>query len=102
MTKVNSSEATPTAGADGSTKSSKLAVGESQKNSESNLPRIVKERHFNGPHGEDEVEAIDDRGQRWYSLRPQPAGPADFMGYNRRLWLSSLGILLVIALLFII
>jgi hypothetical protein len=96
------SDRTPPAGARGGTESHQSTVGEPQKDSEADLPRIVKERHFNGPHGEDEVEAIDDLGQRWYSLRPQPTGPADFLGYNHRLWLSSLGILLVIALLIII
>jgi hypothetical protein len=99
---MTTSDSNPPARADVSTELSKLTVRESQENSEPGLPRIVKERHFNGPHGEDGVEAIDDRGQRWYSLRPQPARPADFMGYNHRLWLSTLGIILVIALLFII
>jgi hypothetical protein len=99
---MSTSDTTPPAGAGGSTEAHQSTVSESQKDSEADLPRIVRERHFNGPHGEDEVEAIDDRGQRWYSLRPQPTRPADLMGYNHRLWLSSLGILLVVALLIII
>jgi hypothetical protein len=99
---MTTSDTNPPARADASAELSGLTVGEPQRNSEPGLPRIVKERHFNGPNGEDGVEAIDDRGQRWYSLRPQPARSVDFMGYNHRLWLSSLGIILVIALLFII
>jgi hypothetical protein len=58
-------------------------------------PRIVQEHHLVGPHGEDEIEAIDDRGRRWYHLRPERPGRADLMGFNYTWWLVA--ILLVVA-----
>lgn len=35
-------------------------------------PRLIEEHHVIGPHGEDEIEATDERGRRWYQLRPEP------------------------------
>ncbi len=32
-------------------------------------PRLIEEHHVVGPHGEDEIEATDERGRRWYHLR---------------------------------
>jgi hypothetical protein len=58
-------------------------------------PRIVEEHHIVGANGEDELEAIDDRGRRWYHPRPEPRGRADILGFNYTWWL----ILLVLALL---
>lgn len=60
-------------------------------------PRIVEERHIVGPDGEDEIEATDDRGRRWYDLRPAPRGRADLMGFNRTWWLAFAVFLIVIA-----
>ena len=31
-------------------------------------------------HGEDEIEAIDGRGRRWYHLRPEPRRRTDVTG----------------------
>jgi hypothetical protein len=31
-------------------------------------------------HGEDEIEAIDGRGRRWYHLRPEPRRRTDLTG----------------------
>ncbi len=28
-------------------------------------PRLIEEHHVIGPHGEDEIEATDERGRRW-------------------------------------
>jgi len=36
--------------------------------SEADRPRIVEEHHIVGPHGEDEIEAVDDQGRHWYHL----------------------------------
>lgn len=36
--------------------------------------RIIEEHHIVGPDGQDESEATDDRGRRWYHLRPEPRG----------------------------
>jgi hypothetical protein len=60
--------------------------------------RIVDEDHIAGAHGEDGIEAIDDRGRRWYQVRPQPRRRSDLMGFNSRLWMA-LGWLIVILLL---
>jgi hypothetical protein len=66
--------------------------------SERAYPRIVEEHHIVGPRGEDEVEATDDRGRRWYHLRPQPRGRADLIGFNYTWWLFAI-VIVVIALL---
>jgi hypothetical protein len=56
---------------------------------------IIEERHITGPHGEDEIEATDDRRRRWYHPRPEPRRRTDLMGFNSRLWMA-LGWLIVI------
>jgi hypothetical protein len=66
---------------------------------ESDRPRIIEEHHIVGPNGEDEIEAIDDRGRRWYDLRPEPRGAADVMGFNRTWWLVLW--VIVVILLFV-
>ncbi len=50
-------------------------------------PRIIEEHHVVGPHGEDEIEATDEQGRRWYHVRPDPRGRADFIGVNWTWWL---------------
>jgi hypothetical protein len=62
-------------------------------------PRIVEEHHVLGPEGEDEIEAIDDQGRRWYHLRPDPRGRADVLGINRTWWTVLAIVLLVIVFL---
>jgi hypothetical protein len=59
--------------------------------------RIVEEHHIAGARGEDEIEAIDDRGRRWHQVRPQPRCRTDLMGFNSTLWMA-LGWLVVILL----
>lgn len=49
-------------------------------------PRLVEEHHVIGPYGEDDIEATDERGRRWYHLRPEPRRRADFFGYNYTWW----------------
>jgi hypothetical protein len=60
--------------------------------------RIVEEHYIAGARGEDEIEAIDDRGRRWHQVRPQPRCRSDLMGFNSTLWMA-LGWLVVILLL---
>ncbi len=50
-------------------------------------PRLIEEHHVIGPHGEDEIEATDERGRRWYQLRPEPRLRYDFVGFNWTWWL---------------
>jgi hypothetical protein len=61
--------------------------------------RIVKKHHVAGPRGEDEIEAIDDRGRRWYHLRPEPRGRTDVMGFNYTWW-TVLWIVVIVSLIF--
>ena len=63
-------------------------------------PRIVEEHHIAGPHGEDEIEAIDDRGRRWHQVRPQPRRRTDLMGFNSTWWMAVGWVLLILVLLF--
>jgi hypothetical protein len=60
------------------------------------------DEHNTDPRGEDESEAADDRGRRWYHLRPEPHRRTDFMGFNSTWWMALgwLVLLLVVALPF--
>ena len=61
-------------------------------------PRLIEEHHIVGPHGEDQIEATDERGRRWYHLRPDPRGRYDFVGFNYVWWL--IWILLIVLIFF--
>jgi len=50
-------------------------------------PRLIEEHHVVGRHGEDEIEATDELGRRWYHLRPEPRGRYDLIGFNYTWWL---------------
>jgi hypothetical protein len=65
----------------------------------SESPRLVEEHHIVGPRGDDEIEATDDRGRRWYHLRPEPRSRADLIGFNRTWWGVFLVFVLVVAFL---
>jgi hypothetical protein len=62
--------------------------------------RIIEEHHVTGPHGEEEIEGTDDRGRRWYHLRPEPPRRTDFMGFNSTWWMAVGWVLLILVLLF--
>ena len=59
--------------------------------------RIADEHHITDPRGHDEIKARDNRGRRWYHLRPQPRRRTDLMGINS-IWLMTVGWLIVILL----
>ena len=59
--------------------------------------RMSKEHHIAGPHGEDEMDAIDGRGRRWYRLRPKPRRRTDLFGFNSTWWMA-LGWVIVLLL----
>jgi hypothetical protein len=61
-------------------------------------PRLVEEHHIVGPYGEDELEATDERGRRWYHLRPEPRRRVDLIGFNYTWWLIWLVFMLIIFL----
>ena len=47
-----------------------------------------------GPN-DDEIEAKDDRGRRWYHPRPQPRRRRDLMGFNSTWWMVLLWIAVI-------
>jgi len=49
-------------------------------------PRIVRERDVVGPDGEEQIEAVDDRGRHWYRLRPYPPRRYDVAGFGVFWW----------------
>jgi hypothetical protein len=60
---------------------------------------IVEGREPAGRHREDGVEAADDRGRRWYHLRPKPCRRTDLWGFNSTWWMA-LGWVIVILVAF--
>ena len=62
--------------------------------------RIIEEHHSTGPHGEEQIEGVDDRGRRWYDLRPEPRCRTDFMGFNSTWWMAVGWLLLILLLVF--
>jgi hypothetical protein len=50
-------------------------------------PSLIEEHHVLGPYGEDQIEATDDLGRRWYHLRPEPRSRYDLVGFNYTWWL---------------
>jgi hypothetical protein len=61
--------------------------------------RISAEHQIASPHGEDD-EATDDRGRRWYHLRPKPRRRGDLMGFNSMLWMVVVWLLVVVVAVF--
>jgi hypothetical protein len=59
-------------------------------------PQLMEEHHVVGPDGEDQIEATDDRGRRWYHLRPEPRGRLDLVGFNYTWWLIWILFLFII------
>jgi hypothetical protein len=47
----------------------------------------------------DEIGAIDDRGRRWYQLRPKPRRRTDLWGFNSTWWMAlGWGIVILVAI----
>jgi hypothetical protein len=66
--------------------------------SDANHPRLIEEHRIVGPRGEDELEATDERGRRWYHLRPDPRRRADFIGFNYTWWLIWIAFIFILFL----
>jgi hypothetical protein len=62
--------------------------------------RISEEHQIAGPHGEDEPEATDDRRRRWSHLRPKPRRRADLMGFNSKLWMVVVWLIVIVVAVF--
>jgi hypothetical protein len=58
-------------------------AGADQEPSEPEQTRIEEEHRIVGPNGEDEIEATDDSGRRWYDLRPEPRSRADLIDLGK-------------------
>jgi hypothetical protein len=41
-------------------------------------------------------EATNERGRRWYQLRPEPRRRTDFMGFNSTWWMAAGWILIIV------
>jgi hypothetical protein len=62
--------------------------------------RKGKEHHSAGPYVDDEIDGADDRGRRWYQLRPEPRRRTDFMGFNSRWWMALGWLVLLVVVAF--
>ena len=61
--------------------------------------QISEEHQVGGPHGEDESEATDG-GRRLYRLRPKPRRRADRMGFNSKLWMVVVWLIVIVVAVF--
>jgi hypothetical protein len=50
--------------------------------------RISEEHDLADLHDQGEIEATDDRGRRWYQLRPKPRRRTDLLGLNSTWWMA--------------
>ena len=48
------------------------------------------------PAAKTRIEATDERGRRWYNLRPEPRGRYDLIGFNYTWWLIWLMFILIL------
>ena len=48
----------------------------------------------------EELEGAEDRGRRWYRLRPEPRRRTDFMGLNSTWWMTLGWVVLLIVVAF--
>jgi len=84
------------AGAGEAARTGRLERDDSGERSDTGYPRIVEEHAFVDADGQDNVEATDDRGRRWYHLRLEPRSRADVMGFNSAWWAVALIVAIVI------
>ena len=62
--------------------------------------RLGEEHHSAGLYVDDELDGADDRGRRWYQLRPEPRRRIDFMGFNSTWWMALGWLVLLIVVAF--
>jgi hypothetical protein len=60
--------------------------------------RSIDKYQIADPHGEDEIQATDDRARRWYHLRPQPRRGTDLMGFNSTWWMAVAWLIVIVVL----
>ncbi len=89
---------TPDVSANDRSEGNQNASEDPQSQSAVEHPRIMEEHRVLGPRGEVDVVATDERGRRWYHLRPEPRRRADFIGFNYTWWLVCWVLVLFIIL----
>jgi len=52
-------------------------------------------QHRTDGSGERRRDLVEDRGRRWYQLRPDPRRRADLMGFNSTLWMVVVWIVVI-------
>ena len=58
--------------------------------------RIIDDQDLAGPDAQDEIDATDEGGRRWYHLRPKPRRRTDLWGFNSTWWMALAWPLLII------
>ena len=97
-TPANHHDPTATVSADDQPDGNTPAADTPQLQSAIEHPRLIEEHHVIGPYGQDEIEATDERGRRWYHLRPEPRSRYDVIGFNYTWWLIWILLIFVIFL----
>jgi hypothetical protein len=52
------------------------------------------------PHEAAQGGPRDDRGRRWFHLRPEPRRRADLMGFNSTLWMVVVWLIVIVLAVF--
>jgi hypothetical protein len=61
---------------------------------------VADGHHVSDPHGEDDNGCPDNRGRRWYHLRPEPRRRSDLMGFNSTWWMALGWLILILLVVF--
>jgi hypothetical protein len=61
---------------------------------------IVEEKPNTDFHTEHEGGGTDNRGRRWYHLRPEPRRRTDLIGFNSRWWMAVGWLILILLVVF--
>jgi hypothetical protein len=53
-----------------------------------------------GPDDEDEIDATDDRGRRWYQFHPANPRRTDYLGVNSTWWMAAAWVIVILVVVF--
>jgi hypothetical protein len=59
---------------------------------------IIDDHPIAGRHDEDQIDASDRGGRRWYDLRPKPRRRSDLMGFNSTWWMAVVWVIAILVL----
>ena len=62
--------------------------------------RIIEAPNLADPDDQGEIEGTDDRGRRWYHLRPEPRRRTDIMGFNSTWWMAVVWLIVIVLVVF--